>query len=75
MAGQLGDFLLERCIGQGGMGEVYLAKQVSLDRVVAVKILPRSLAAQENFMERFQRPKGTRPGQATGQGTAAAPAV
>ncbi|GIW72663.1 MAG: hypothetical protein KatS3mg102_2205 [Planctomycetota bacterium] len=52
---QLGDFILEKKIGQGGMGEVYLAHQVSLDRRVAVKVLPRSLAAQENFIERFQR--------------------
>jgi tetratricopeptide (TPR) repeat protein/predicted Ser/Thr protein kinase len=52
---QLGDFVLEKKLGQGGMGEVYKARQISLDRVVAVKILPRSLAAQENFIERFQR--------------------
>jgi tetratricopeptide (TPR) repeat protein/predicted Ser/Thr protein kinase len=52
---QLGDFALEKKLGQGGMGEVYKARQVSLDRIVAVKILPKSLAAQENFIERFQR--------------------
>ncbi|RMG14117.1 MAG: serine/threonine protein kinase [Planctomycetota bacterium] len=52
---RLGDFELERKIGQGGMGEVWLARQVSLDRPVAVKVLPRSLATQENFIERFQR--------------------
>ncbi len=52
---QLGDFVLEKKIGHGGMGEVYLAHQVSLDRRVAVKVLPRSLATQENFIERFQR--------------------
>ncbi len=51
----LGDFELERKVGQGGMGEVWLARQVSLDRPVAVKVLPRSLANQENFIERFQR--------------------
>ena len=52
---RLGDFELERKIGQGGMGEVWLARQVSLDRPVAVKVLPRALATQENFIERFQR--------------------
>ncbi|MBL4847739.1 MAG: serine/threonine protein kinase [Planctomycetes bacterium] len=52
---KLGDFELERKIGQGGMGEVWLARQVSLDRPVAVKVLPRSLATQENFIERFER--------------------
>ena len=51
----LGDFELVRKIGQGGMGEVWLATQVSLDRPVAVKVLPRALASQENFIERFQR--------------------
>lgn len=52
---RLGDFELERKVGQGGMGEVWLARQISLDRPVAVKVLPRSLANQENFIERFQR--------------------
>jgi serine/threonine protein kinase len=52
---RLGDYELERKIGQGGMGEVWIARQVSLDRPVAVKVLPRSLANQENFIERFQR--------------------
>ena len=52
---RLGDFELVRKIGQGGMGEVWLANQVSLDRNVAVKVLPRTLASQENFIERFQR--------------------
>ncbi len=52
---QLGDFILEKKLGAGGMGEVYMARQISLDRVVAVKVLPKSLAAQESFIERFQR--------------------
>ncbi|MCW8141948.1 MAG: serine/threonine protein kinase, partial [Planctomycetota bacterium] len=52
---RLGDFELERKVGQGGMGEVWLARQISLDRPVAVKVLPRSLANQDNFIERFQR--------------------
>lgn len=52
---RLGDFELERKVGQGGMGEVWLARQVSLDRPVAVKVLPKSLANQDNFIERFQR--------------------
>jgi tetratricopeptide (TPR) repeat protein len=52
---KLGDFLLEKKIGAGGMGEVFKARQVSLDRIVAVKVLPKSLAEQENFLERFQR--------------------
>jgi serine/threonine-protein kinase len=51
----LGDFVLEKKLGAGGMGEVYKARQVSLDRIVAVKILPKSLSHNEGFEERFRR--------------------
>jgi len=50
----LGDFQLIRRIGQGGMGQVYLARQISLKRQVAVKILRTDLAANITALKRFQ---------------------
>ncbi len=52
---RLGDFELRKRLGKGGMGEVFLAKQVSLDRTVALKTLTRELAKKEDFVKRFQR--------------------
>src|SRR5579862_1932709 len=52
----LGGFELIAKIGQGGMGSVFKARQVSLDRVVAVKVLPPSVAKMSpHFVERFIR--------------------
>ncbi len=50
----LGDFHIVRRIGQGGMGQVYLAEQISLKRKVALKFLRSDLAANEVALSRFR---------------------
>jgi serine/threonine-protein kinase len=52
---QLGDFELKKKLGKGGMGEVYLARQISLDRMVALKTLSKELAKKADFVARFER--------------------
>lgn len=52
---RLGDFELKARIGSGGMGDVYLARQVSLDREVAVKVLRQELADDPLRRLRFKR--------------------
>ena len=50
----LGDFLLKREIGRGGMGVVYEAVQISLERKVALKILPFAAALDGKQLQRFK---------------------
>ena len=50
-----GRYSLERELGRGGMGIVYLAREVRLDRLVAIKLLPPEYAAHEKLRARFMR--------------------
>ena len=50
-----GEYSLQREIGRGGMGVVYLARDVQLDRDVAIKVLPPHLAQTGEARERFIR--------------------
>ena len=52
---RIDDFELITKLGEGGMGAVYKARQVSLDRIVALKILAKRLAGDNSFVTRFLR--------------------
>ena len=51
----IGDFEVLGRLGQGGMGAVYRARQVSLDRMVALKVLPGQFIEDLASVARFQR--------------------
>src|SRR5438128_10872113 len=51
----LGRYEVTRLIGEGGMGRVYLAKQLDLNRQVVVKVMNEPVAADPKFRDRFER--------------------
>jgi serine/threonine protein kinase/Tfp pilus assembly protein PilF len=50
---KLGRYRIQSAIGAGGMGEVFLAEDVELERLVALKVLPASLAQNSERIQRF----------------------
>src|SRR5262245_44465197 len=51
----LGRYETQKLLGAGGMGKVYLAKQIDLGRQVVVKVMHEHVASDTKFRDRFQR--------------------
>ncbi|MEE9293764.1 MAG: serine/threonine-protein kinase [Phycisphaerae bacterium] len=54
-AQQIPGFQIMSKLGQGAMATVYKARQLSLDRIVAIKVLPKRLSENQEFVDRFYR--------------------
>ena len=52
-----GRYELLELIGTGGMADIYKAKDITEDRIVAVKILKNEFAGSEDFLRRFRKEK------------------
>jgi Tol biopolymer transport system component len=52
---KLGPYEIQSPLGEGGMGEVYRARDTRLDRTVAVKVLPTHLTSNPDLKQRFDR--------------------
>src|SRR6267142_1910535 len=50
---RLGRYEIRSKIGEGGMGEVYLARDTQLDRLIAIKLLPAQIARDQQRLHRF----------------------
>jgi serine/threonine protein kinase len=51
----IGPYTVDALIGQGGMGEVYQARDTTLDRDVALKVLPKAFTSDPDRLARFER--------------------
>ena len=52
---RLGPYEVQALLGAGGMGEVYRARDIRLNRIVAIKVIPRSLSTDAARLQRFER--------------------
>jgi len=52
---RVGNYQILRKLGEGGMGSVYLGYQEAENQYVAIKVLPRQLASDQAYVERFER--------------------
>ena len=50
-----GKYRIERLLGKGGMGAVFLAHDLTLEREVAIKVLPPDVAQDDQIVRRFQQ--------------------
>jgi serine/threonine protein kinase len=52
---KLGPYEILAPLGEGGMGEVYRARDMRLNRLVAIKVLPQAIAFDRDRMRRFEQ--------------------